>query len=145
MTRFLSIAVLLSLSLIAVNQTEAKGPSHNGSKVVQQNRSSSKSFKTYSGISQRHWSSWRWNAEYRCYFYYCPTECCSYYWYAPGQCYYPVSCVRLYRPTVLVQQLPAQDVAPVPVAVTAPSADVNTNQNSADNGSLETELPSMVP
>ena len=144
MTRFFSIAVLFGLSLIVTNKTEAKGPSNNGSKTIHQNFSSSKSFRTYSGISHRHWSSWCWNAEYRCYFYYCPTECCSYYWYAPGQCYYPVSCLRLYRPTVLVQQLPVQGVAPVaplPVAVTVPITVVNNNQNTAINGNAAVPVP----
>jgi hypothetical protein len=49
-----------------------------------------------------HYSSWRhycWFPTYGCYGYYCPSACSWYYYYAPQQCYYPISYITTYAPT----------------------------------------------
>jgi hypothetical protein len=145
MTRIFSITALLAVSLVAVNESSAKGPSGNTShKSIQQYSSSHRSSRTYDS-HYRNWRSYCWNSEYNCYFYYCPTECCNYYWYAPARCYYPVSYLRVYRPSVCAYQTPAPGVTPLPVQVNVPITVTNTNQNVLANGSPVPVPPGLAP
>jgi hypothetical protein len=50
-------------------------------------------------IHYRGWTRYCWFPTYRCYGYFCPTALCWYYWYAPQQCYLPISYVTTYPPT----------------------------------------------
>jgi hypothetical protein len=130
MTRIISITALLAVSLVAVNETSANGP-HNSPKTI---HTVNRSFRTYDS-HHRNWSSYCWNREYNCYFYYCPTQACNYHWYAPARCYYPVSYLRVYRPSVCVYQAPAPGVTPLPVQVNVPVTITNVNRNNLTNGS----------
>ena len=105
----------------------------------------------YSGHSYAHnyhnWSSWRWDSHHRCYTYFCPTRECSYYWYAPAACYYPVTCMAQFPPTPCSYQQASPGVVPVPVqtAAAVQVTNVNTNTNSLVSGPVAPFTPGILP
>jgi hypothetical protein len=52
----------------------------------------------YYGRDFRGWRGSYWNVTYGCSWYFCPDANCYYYWYAPWDCYLPVSQIALYPP-----------------------------------------------
>jgi hypothetical protein len=126
MIRFLAIAAVLGTTLLTANQSEGKpnkGASGQGNSHSMHQHSRHSHHRNY-----RNWSRWTWNTRYGCYFYYCPTDNCEYYWYAPACCYYPVTYLAQYPPTRCSYEQTAPNVAPLPVQVT------NINTNTLTNG-----------
>jgi hypothetical protein len=71
----------------------------------------------------KNWSHYCWFPSHHCYGYFCPTQCCWYYWYAPYNCYLPCSYMTNFAPT------------PVP---TSANINVNTNVNNNNSPGLPT-------
>ncbi len=132
MRRFLMSAAAVSLGLALTSAAHAGGHGHSGphpssgksmnSSFFKGNGSFTKgvqgpgskyNFKFQKGYDfhgQCHqWSRYCWSGRYGCYCYYCPTDCCWYYWDEPRCCFYPV--VYLTSPCVTAQ--PAAQPAPV--------------------------------
>jgi hypothetical protein len=131
MTRILTIAALLTTSLVLANDSSANGPKGNGHDNSRSHGISS--FKAHSGRTydcyrghDQHWSSWRWNERNHCYFYRCPTTNRDFYWYAPTGCYYPVVCLTEYPPTPVRYQPVVSGVCPLPIVTTTTTVQVTT-------------------
>jgi hypothetical protein len=45
------------------------------------------------------WSRYCWFPAYRCYGFYCPTQCCWYYWCGQYECFVPVEYIGTFAPT----------------------------------------------
>src|SRR5262245_31676644 len=89
-------AVVMGLVLVAAAQAGPKGESGSkGSSAHSYHLTHGSKMKNgsyfYKGKDHFHWSHRYWFGKYGCYTYYCPSTCCWYYWYQPGDCYYPVS------------------------------------------------------
>ena len=132
MKKLLCIAALLAVSLVATQESEAKGSPSSGNH--QGNVSHS-----YPS-THRNWSHTNWNSRYGCYFYTCPRTFCQYYWYAPSCCYYPIAYVAQFPPTV------GQPVAPAPAVATTVQV-TNTNINTASVGTpgIAAVTPGLLP
>ena len=134
MKKLLYIAALLTISLVAIEKSEARGPSHGSYSV---SHSYPRQF--------RGWSSCYFNSRYGCNFYFCPTRSCYYYFYAPTACYIPVTYLAQYPPTVVATQPVVPGYVPQPVPV-APGIQVtNTNINTAINGPTGPITPGLLP
>jgi hypothetical protein len=134
MKTILSIAALLAVSLVSAQESQAKGPSNSGSHV-----------RFYSS-QHRNFSSYCWNARYGCYYYGCPTTSCSYYWYAPSCCYYPVSYIAQYPPTPVAYQPVSPGTIPLPTQVNVPIQVTNVNTNTLANNSPGIPVtPGFIP
>jgi hypothetical protein len=72
---------------------------HYGSSMKFSHQGHSYSFHGYPS-SYRSWSSYCYFPSYRCYGYYCPTQCCWYYYYPQQSCYVPVQYIGQLPPTV---------------------------------------------
>jgi hypothetical protein len=130
MVRLLAIAAILGTTLVMANPSEGK-PNKGASGQSQSHSMHRRSHPSH----YRNWSSWSWNARYRCYFYL--TDGCEYYWYAPANCYYPVTYLAQYPPTQCSYQQTSPNVAPLPIQIT------NINTNTLTNG---TAIPApLVP
>jgi hypothetical protein len=139
MKRLLASVVVVGLVLAGVltvtSEVGARGPGSRSPRVGY-------SLTRYNGAYPRQsyfalsrgfngWSSWYWNARFRCYLYWYPRGRCYYYWYAPALCYYPISYIDAYPPPALPYQTPAVGAAPWPSHVQVTSV----NQN-GQNGPL---------
>ncbi len=109
MSRFLLIASAAVLPLALANPAPAHGPghSHGSSYHSVYPGGPSHSFPTGQayfshygtkfshGYSFRrnnfYWNRSYWSSRYGCYYYWNPYASGWYYWYAPGNCYYPIS------------------------------------------------------
>src|SRR5580700_701990 len=100
MTRFLQIAALSAMFLVLANvQADANSGGGKGSTGSHKSMSGSSHHnvsKTYP--HNHHWSSRYWNSRYRCEFCYSQTDGCYFYFYAPANCYYPISYIEQYPP-----------------------------------------------
>jgi hypothetical protein len=111
-------AVVVSLSLAATAGAGPKGgnahhsgshagSSHGGSShggnyhMTHGSRMKNGSY-YYKGKNHSHWTHRYWWGKYGCYAYYCPSTGGWYYWYAPDDCYYPVSYIATATPVAVV-------------------------------------------
>lgn len=138
MTRFLQIATVSAMFLVVAGLSEAS--SHNKSGGTNNHGSQNGSLKnnnnhhdhpnkTYS--HDHYWSYRYWNWRYGCEFCYSPYDSCYFYFYAPANCYYPVSCIDQFPPTpgVPPSNVAPTAPAPMPTVPPMPPAVVNVNQN----------------
>ena len=95
-------AVAFTFVLVTGTDTQANGPRGGTTRSnVQTTRTihSNNLHSSFRASSYCGWNSYCWFGQCRCYGCYCPSAQCWYYWYAPMQCYLPISYMTIYPPT----------------------------------------------
>ena len=143
MRRILVGAAALVLGLALVG-TASAGPKSGGSShgsIHNSHERYGNQFKggySYRGREHSQWSHRYWWGKYGCYTYYCPSTCAWYYWYQPGNCYYPCSYVGSATPVAEAPPLG------VPSGVTQ-MVNVTNNSPGAATGASAPVMPPAPP
>jgi hypothetical protein len=72
------------------------------------------------GAGYRGWSTWNWNLQFGCYFYFSPYDGVYYYWYNPEMTYRPIADIRMFPPTSVTYSTASPGNPPLPQAIASP-------------------------
>jgi hypothetical protein len=129
----MAVVCTWSAEVASANGPSGSGHSHaSGSYRSFTSYGRSYTFHSYSH-DYRSWSHYCWFPRYSCYGYYCPTQCCWYYYSGQTNCYVPVSYISTFTP--VQQNLNAN---------TNTNTNVNTNVNVIGGGAPAGPLPQAV-
>ena len=136
-----AVAVVLALAATAEAGQKGGAPKGGSRSYHEEHGTKFKDGYFYKGKDHHHWTYRYWWGKYGCYTYYCPSTSCWYYWYQPGNCYYPCSYIS--------SATPVAEPAPVGVA-TGVKQVVNVTNNSpgaatAGAGAAGAPMPPAPP
>ncbi len=107
MFRIIQTAVVLAITLILVNESQAGRPGTSSGSMTKTPVHGPGSSHDPRGPNQTHgrdyrnWDHHYWNSRYRCDYFWSGSDRCYFYFYAPANCYYPITAIELFPPVVV--------------------------------------------